>query len=186
MKAARCGSVILSAVFIAAFATIPADAGVWHGRTCNVYIKPTQNVYPPDLCCIDRIDILYPGEPEPGVFTDITLFPPFTSYETDGESYLYVFPSEPIATKGDTLPDFMPMTTFSTVLDWGAVGEPSPFTFVEYDTCGNQKSGTIYNISLAPTLSRWGLIVLTLLLLLAAAMIPHVRRRRALHRSHPT
>jgi len=115
-------------------------ASVEHVYPCKFVINKGAEVSAPPNVCIGRVDILYPGIPEPGIFTDITIFEPFTHYETDGETYIYIYADEP-----PSLAD-MPVVTFKTILDWGAAGEPTPFTYVEYDAFGVPfKSGIIYN-----------------------------------------
>jgi len=129
---------ILFAIILA-ISVRPTYAGAFHYR-CAIIVDCDQN----HVLCLSRIDILYPGTPEPGIFTDITIFEPFTYYETDGETYLYIFPSEPIDLSGP--PRRINVVTFETILDWGMPAGPTPFTFVEYDVTGFKVTGVIYNI----------------------------------------
>jgi hypothetical protein len=114
---------------------------VIHIYPCKFAISKNAEIPAPPDCCISRVDILYPGTPEPGIFTNVTIFWPFTNYETDGETYIHIYADKP-----PSLADML-VVTFKTILDWGAVGEPTPFTYVEYDAFGVPfKSGTIYNV----------------------------------------
>lgn len=129
----------ISLATILAISIRPTYAGAWHIR-CAIIVDCDQN----HVLCLSRIDILYPGTPEPGIFTDVSIFEPFTYYETDGETYLYIFPSEPINLSGP--PRRINVVTFETILDWGMPGGPTPFTFVEYDVTGFKVTGVIYNV----------------------------------------
>lgn len=167
-------SAFVLAIVLAATLAIcvnPAFAWVYHLK-CHYVWDPSQNIRPP---VVSRIDILYPGTPAPGIFTDVTIFPPFTHYETDGESYLYVFQSEPV--DYTSYQGYVRVVTFSTILDFGMPGEPTPFTFVEYFPDGSQASGTIDNLEAeaVPTFSQWSLIALGVLLAGALAFMIHRR-----------
>lgn len=116
------------------------------------------------VSCVTRIDMLYQGTPEPGIFSDISLYPPFDSFETDGQSYLSVYASQPLCLPEP--PFTIPTARCMTVLDHIAPGNPSPFTFVEHDTSGAQCSGVVYvTASKVPTLTEWGVIILTIAML---------------------
>jgi hypothetical protein len=126
---------------------------------------------------VSRIEILYAGPPEPDVFGNVAVFPPFTSYETDGESHLHILADNPVHLPEP--PFFIPTGRFSTVLELGEPGYPSPFTFVEYDASGSYCIGIVYVGSYpVPTVSVWGLVVLALLLLTVGTAV-FGRRRRA-------
>jgi len=74
---------------------------------------------------------------------DVTPLALFTHYETDGQTYLRIYPDESIE-----LPDppyVIKVVTFKTILDWGLPGEPTPFTYVGYGAHGFQVSGVLYN-----------------------------------------
>jgi len=143
-------------IFLAIYIT-PASAKIDHWEECIEVFDPEtewdeiiKSCAEFDVERLSRIDILYPGTPQPGIFTDITLFPTFTSYTTDGETYIHIYPSQPINLTylATTDPGYKQIVTFKTILDWGELGEPTPFTFVEWDSDGTQFSGVIYNVAL--------------------------------------
>ena len=125
------------AIFLATLLVLyvePASAYLWHDSACNLWLRVPNN----GVEVVYRVDILYPGTPQLGIFMNVGLYAPFTYYETDGESYLYIYPSEPVGFSTR-------IVTFETILDWGVLGGPTPFTFVEYDVSGPTCSGVIYN-----------------------------------------
>ena len=131
----------------------------------------------PSVQDVSRIEIMYPGPPALDVLTDVAVFPPFTSFETDGESYLHIIADEPLHLPKP--PFFIPTARFSTALELGEAGYPSPFTFVEYDVSGSYCSGSVYVSShRIPTISEWGLIVMTLLLLTSGKIVFFRKRGR--------
>lgn len=180
MKARRNISQVISIIFLLGILSFVGSAGggIYHTFSgpdyCEWGIDCSQN----HVGNVAYVDILYSGTPEPGIISDVVLFPPFNYYETDGESYIRVFPNEPIDLTGP--PRKIPMVTFSTTADLGVLGGPTPFSFVEYETTGAQHSGIIFNVEgdqVIPTLSRWPLIILVFLLLTIGAFALWRRER---------
>lgn len=136
---------------------------IWGGE-CSALDPPNDNVA--------TLTITYTGPPQPGVFTDVELFPPFDTYSTDGATYLT------IAATGAPMPLPCP-TCFehafthatSVPLDPTA-GAEAPFQFVEYNANGGFCAGTVTAAQAAgiPAMNAWATLALvgTLLALGAA------------------
>src|SRR3989304_1038241 len=108
---------ITLAIFLAIFIAIcvrPGSADFYHDVMACQIICTDQTVALGGK--LSRVDILYPGTPQQGIFMSVTLFPPFTHYETDGKTYLRIYPDAPIGLSDP--PYEIKVVTFKTILDW--------------------------------------------------------------------
>jgi hypothetical protein len=126
---------------------------IW-GNECSALDPPTDNVA--------RVELTYTGTPQPGVFSNIVLFPPFDSFDTDGESYLHVFASTPMPMPCDTC--YESFVQFDTVLPLEEPGETSPFDFAEFNDQEGFCSGSAIRSDRinVPATNVWGQILLAL------------------------
>jgi len=124
---------------------------------------------------VTRIELTYTGSPQPGVFTDVRLDPPFDTYATDGLTFLTVFASTPMPMPCDVCHQFV--FRFHTTVEPVAPGDPAPFQFAEYDANDGSCSGTVHRstLVLTPSFNGWGLGLLAASLLAASAL--WIRRR---------
>ena len=119
---------------------------------------------------VTQIQLTYTGSPQPGVFTDVRLDPPFDTYSTDGLTTLTVFASTPMPMPCDECHQFV--FRFHTSVEDVAPGEAAPFQFAEYEGGGGSCSGVVHrsSLALAPALGAWGPGLLAASLLAAGAL----------------
>jgi len=130
---------------------------------------------------VTQIQLTYTGPPQPGVFTDVQLDPPFDTYSTDGLTTLTVFASTPMPMPCDECHQFV--FRFHTTVEHVAPGEAAPFQFAEYDAGGGSCSGVVHRsmLELAPSFGGWGLGLLAASLLAGGAL--WIRRRATVQAS---
>jgi hypothetical protein len=160
--------IILTTAFIllACVLTQSAHAGYFHymGGYKNSIVVWRDQVY------MASVDIIYVGSSDPNVFSDVVLFQPsnyYTDFNVPDQSILHIDFVPPI--NYDPCVPELDITTFTTVVDWGFPGSPSPFTFVEYDPNGQiVGQGSITNVTSDPTdipvLNYWGVAAIAILL----------------------
>lgn len=139
---------------------------IW-GNECSALDPPNDNVA--------RIEVTYVGPPQPGVFGEVTLVPPFDSFLTDGATFLTVFASDPAPLPCPTC--YEPAAFFETSVDLGDPGEDTPFNWVEFNAVEGSCSGVALHgtVSLVPSQPTWALILLAATIVAMGAI--YVRRR---------
>ena len=147
---------------------------IW-ANECSALDPPNDNVA--------RVELTYTGPVQPGVFTDVVLYPPFDSFDTDGETYLTVYASTPMPMPCSTC--FSYFVEFATTVPFVAPGEASPFEYVEYNANEGSCSGVAHRsdrLTQTPAVGAWGLMAIAGTLLALGAVCGVSRRRRATRR----
>jgi len=126
---------------------------IW-GNECSALDPPTDNVA--------SVTLSYTGVPQPGVFSNVTLFPPFDTFSTDGESFLTLSASTPMPMPCDTCYEYF--VQFDSVLPLEEPGEASPFDFAEFNSDGGSCSGTAHRSASinVPATHVWAQVLMAL------------------------
>lgn len=123
---------------------------------------------------IHSVELTYTGPPQPGVFTDVQLSPPFDSFETDGSTHLTVFAGVPLSMPCDGCSQ--EVFRLHSTLPSGNPGDSVPIDFVENGDAGATCSGTVQQIAPpTPALGSWAVGALAASLLATSTL--WVRRR---------
>jgi len=167
---------------------VPSEAtvewiGNWMGKAVYLIWANECSALDPPNDNVARVELTYTGPPQAGVFTDVVLYPPFDSFDTDGETYLTVFASTPMPMPCSTCYSYF--VEFATTVPFVAPGAASPFEYVEYNANEGSCSGVAHRsdrIAATPALTGWGVLGLAgALLALGGALVVGRRGRTSRH-----